>query len=194
MERTLTVDFTPTLVRDINHKELSVEPGDRACLAVEMSGGRVKWFKEDTEVKDDPGFRVETVTKLYKEFKEYEYEGEVKDATSYLRIRDCKPEDSGIYTGRIKTPSGQQCISSYCKLTVAKIKKKVEVEPTLEEDMAPNRFNEGPLSEYELAREERIAELAAEFQRVFGRPLKRNTGLLKQGILEQEEDELEEEK
>jgi len=99
VERTLTVDFTPTLVRDINHKELSVEPGDRACLAVEMSGGRVKWFK-DTEVKDDPGFRVETVTELYKEFKEYEYEGEVKDATSYLRIRDCKPEDSGIYTGR----------------------------------------------------------------------------------------------
>ena len=68
-----------------------------------------------------------------------------------------------------------------------------EVEPTPEEDGAPNWFgDEGPLSEYELAREERIAELAAEFQRVFGRPLKRDVGLLRQGILEQEEDELEE--
>ena len=68
-----------------------------------------------------------------------------------------------------------------------------EVEPTPEEDGAPSWFGDtGPLSEYELAREERIAELAAEFQRVFGRPLKRDAGLLKQGILEQEEDELEE--
>ena len=69
-----------------------------------------------------------------------------------------------------------------------------EVEPTLEEDMAPK----GPLSEYELAREERIVELAVEFQRVFGRPLKCDAGLIKLGILEQveaglEETELEEE-
>ena len=69
-----------------------------------------------------------------------------------------------------------------------------EVEPTPEEDLPPSWFDEGPLGEYELARAERIAELAEEFQRVFGRPLKRDAGLLKQCILEQEEDELEEEK
>ena len=137
IEHSFRIDFTPTLVKDISLREVSVEAGGTLRLEAEVSGARVRWYKDGEELRiwkytgkpatpDDP--------RAY-----------VKDSeVSSLKVFNCTVEDSGSYEGRAETEAGQCCTSS-CQVQV----------------------NEGidgrPLSKYEKIRESNIKEQDKEF-------------------------------
>ena len=115
------VDFTPTLVKDISASEVEVVAGTGSLqLDVEVSGGRVSWFKDGTEVKQlkhgekaKPGdlqernVNVRGLLRIVTKNKE----------VSSLRVCECKMDDAGTYIAKAKTDAGE-CTSSACVVTV----------------------------------------------------------------------------
>ena len=73
-------------------------------LEVEMSGGRVSWFKDGIEVKEDKS-RI------------WELHGHGQGEMSSLRVHQCKQEDAGTYLAKTTTDAGS-CISSACLVNV----------------------------------------------------------------------------
>jgi hypothetical protein len=100
-EKSFNINFTPTLVKDISCKKVTVESGNTFSLEVEISGGRVVWLKDSyTPVNEKPGrFHVE------------------HHEVTTLKVFRSQEEDSGTYTARVETAAGQ-VTSSPCVVTV----------------------------------------------------------------------------
>ena len=104
-EHSFDIDFTPTLVKDMVPLELTVMAGTGSFkLEVEMSGGRVSWFKDGAEVQQEYD-RI------------WELHGHGRGEMSCLNVRKCKLEDAGRYVAKTKTDAGS-CISSACLVNV----------------------------------------------------------------------------
>ena len=141
IEHSFRIDFTPTLVKDISLREASVDAGGTLNLEAEVSGARVRWYKDGEELRiwkytgkprthDDP----------------WAY---VKDSkVSSLKVFNCTVEDSGSYVGRAETEAGQCCTSS-CQV---KVNEGIKV-----------GIDGRPLSKYEKIRESNIKEQDKEF-------------------------------
>ena len=110
IDHSFRIDFTPILVKDMSLKEVQVEAGGTLILEAEVSGARVRWYKDGEELRiwkytgkprthDDPRAYVKD------------------DQVSTLRVINCTKEDSGSYEGRAETEAGECCTSS-CQVTV----------------------------------------------------------------------------
>ena len=86
------INFTPTLVKDINHKEGMVKTGDRLQLEVKMSGGFVKCFKDGTDVVNVSG------SCGYQIYNNYNIN---RTDTSGHIFNDCKYEDTGTFIAKL---------------------------------------------------------------------------------------------
>ena len=106
IDHSFRIDFTPILVKDINLKEVQLEAGGRLSLEAEVSGARVRWYKDGEELR-------------IRKTAPYDPKAYVDDRqVSTLRVSRCTVEDSGSYVGRAETEAGQ-CYTSSCQVTVS---------------------------------------------------------------------------
>ena len=112
----IRIDFTPTLVKDICLKEVQVEVGGDLTLEAEVSGARLRWYRDGEELRDS--YTEERRTG--KPRSPNDSRVCVRDLqVSRLMVKNCTKKDSGRYQGRAETEAGQCCTSS-CYVSVDK--------------------------------------------------------------------------
>ena len=118
-ERSIKVDFTPTLVKDINMEEVTVRSGgeDKFRLEVNMSGGEVKWYNDGEQVVESKPWEQRIIVSYARNIKGTE------DGIFYLEVQECEFKNAGTYVAKVESKAGQ-CSSSPCVVTVVQGTKK----------------------------------------------------------------------
>ena len=110
-EKSIKISFTPTLVKDIDQRQVTVSSGMGSFrLEVLMAGGRVNWYRDGQLLAEEylgrgMGPRV------------YIGVESSRNGYQYIKICDVDFQHAGTYVAKIKTAAGE-CISSPCVVTV----------------------------------------------------------------------------
>ena len=110
-EKSIKISFTPTLVKDIDQRQVRVSSGMGSFrLEVLMAGGRVNWYRDGQLLTEDciglgQGSRVYIVV------------DSSTNGYQSINISAVKFQHDGTYVAKVKTQAGE-CVSSPCVVTV----------------------------------------------------------------------------
>ena len=123
VERSIMVDFTPKVVKDINMKEVTVRSGgeDKFRLEVDLSGGKVKWYKDGKQLVNSKPWEQRIIVSYARKIKG------TKNGMFYLEVQECEFKNAGTYVAKVESKAGQ-CSSSPCVVTVVQGPKKTPKE------------------------------------------------------------------
>ena len=110
-EKSIKISFTPTLVKDIDQRQVTVSSGMGSFrLEVLMAGGRVNWYRDGqllTEEYREGGIGARVYIEVDSSINGYQS----------IKICDVEFQHAGTYVAKIKTPEGE-CVSSPCVVNV----------------------------------------------------------------------------
>ena len=110
-EKSIKISFTPTLVKDIDQRQVTVSSGMGSFrLEVLMAGGRVNWYRDGqllTEEYREGGIGARVYIEVDSTINGYQS----------IKICDVEFQHAGTYVAKIKTPEGE-CVSSPCLVNV----------------------------------------------------------------------------